>query len=508
MGMSVFSSPSKTGRAPMRDTGTAMHLPSSAPVRLPGRFRLPAAGIRTRILLWYLVLLAVSIAIAILGLRQVLLVRLADSIDTALLQEVEEVRLLAGGVDPATGEPFADDAAAIFDTFFARSVPGEFEAFYALAGGTPYKRTVAPASLFDESALVASWGNLVEPAWGHATTPAGPVRWLAVPLVASGPASGTFVVAHYAAAELDQIDTAVQVMVLISAGVLLLASLLAWGAAGRAIAPLRALTVTARGIGEQDLSARLPVRGSDEVAELTATFNSMLDRLEAAFGSQRAFLNDVGHELRTPITIIRGHLELLDDDPEERRRTVALVLDELDRMGRDVRDLLLLARAEQPDFLRIAPMELAEFTDDTAARIRPLGDRAWTVVTPRPALMLADADRLAQAVLNLAANAVRHTGPGDVIELGAAREGADVRIWVRDEGAGIALEDRERIFDRFARGGDRLTRASEGSGLGLAIVQAISVAHGGRVEVESELGLGSRFSIIIPLAMHAEAPPA
>jgi len=485
-----------------------MHQPSPAPVRLRGRLRLPAAGIRTRILLWYLVLLAVSIAIAILGLRQVLLVRLADSIDTALLQEVEEVRLLAGGVDPTTGEAFGDDAAAIFDTFFARSVPGEFETFYALVGGAPYKRTVAPASLFDEPSLVATWKDLAEPAWGEAATRAGPVRWLAVPLASSGAAAGTFIVAHYAVTELEQIDTAVQVMVLISGGVLLLASLLAWAAAGRAIAPLRALTITARGIGERDLSARLPVQGSDEVAELTATFNSMLDRLEGAFGSQRAFLNDVGHELRTPITIIRGHLELLDDDPEERRRTIALVLDELDRMGRDVRDLLLLARAEQPDFLRIAPMELAEFINDMAARIRPLGDRAWAVVTPRPALMLADADRLTQAVLNLAANAVRHTGPGGVIELGAARDGDDVRIWVEDEGAGISLEDRERIFDRFVRGGDRLTRASEGSGLGLAIVQAISVAHGGRVEVESELGIGSRFSIIIPLAMHAEATTA
>ena len=170
----------------------------------------------------------------------------------------------------------------------------------------------------------------------------------------------------------------------LSAAVILLASALAWGAAGLAIAPLRTLTATARGIGGRDLGARIPVEGRDEVAELTATLNSMLERLETAFTSQREFLNDVGHELRTPLTIIRGHLELLDYDPVERRQTVDLVLDELDRMSRYVADLLLIARAEQPDFLRRGPVELAEFIDSLAARVRPLGDRSWTVAPVRP----------------------------------------------------------------------------------------------------------------------------
>jgi signal transduction histidine kinase len=474
------------------------------------RVRFPAAGIRARILLWYLVLLAISIAIAILVLRQVLLVRLADGIDAALAQEVEEVRALATGVDPATGAPFGDDAAAIFDTFFVRSVPGEHETFYALVGGEPYKRTLAPVSLFDDAGLVADWAALREPAWGDLATPAGPVRWLAVPLGAGSEIAGTFAVAYYAAEEIEQIETAIQVMVLISIVVLVVVSGLAWAAAGRAIAPLRALTVTARGIGERDLAARLPVSGDDEVAELTATLNSMLGRLEAAFASQRAFLNDVGHELRTPITIIRGHLELLDtdDDPEERRRTIALVLDELDRMGREVSDLLVLARAEQPGFLRLAPVEVAEFIDGLGERVRALGERDWRVVRPRPLVVVADPDRLTQAVMNLATNALRHTPGGAIIEVGAAREGADVRIWVRDEGTGIAPADRDRIFERFARGGDPVTSGSEGFGLGLAIVRAVAAAHGGRVELESELGRGSRFSLIIPIDATPEDRPA
>ena len=172
-------------------------------------------------------------------------------------------------------------------------------------------------------------------------------------------------------------------------------------------------------------------------------------------------------------------------------------------MSRYVSDLLLIARAEQPDFLRREPLELAEFVDTLAARVRPLGERAWTAAPVRPAVIFADADRLTQAVVNLASNSVRHTPPGGVIELGASVDGGQARLWVRDEGTGIAPEEQQRIFHRFARGRDRLTSASEGTGLGLAIVDAIAVAHGGRTELESVLGQGSTFSLVIPV----EPPP-
>lgn len=457
-------------------------------------------GIRGRILFWYVVLLAVSIAISILAIRQVLVVRLAADIGTALAQEVEELRLLAGGIDPDTGAPFGGDVVAVFDTFLARSVPGEYEAFLTLVDGEPHKRTTAPISLFDEPQLVAAWGSISEPTWGAAETAAGPVRWLAVPLASGSTVGGVFVVAHFEAEERGQIDQATQVMVVVFLGVLVVGSLAAWGAAGRAIKPLRTLTATARSIGDRDLSARIPVEGHDEVAELTETLNSMLARLETVFADQRAFLDDVGHELRTPITIARGHLELLDDDPDERRRTVALVIDELDRMARHVEDLLLLARAERPDFLRPRPVELGELLTDVVARVRPLGDRAWAVDAPSGVAIVADPDRIAQALVNLAGNAVRHTHEGGRIEVGARVVAREARLWVRDDGAGIAPDDQARIFERFARGSDRRTRESEGSGLGLAIVNAIASAHGGRVELESALGRGSTFTLVVPVA--------
>jgi signal transduction histidine kinase len=166
---------------------------------------------------------------------------------------------------------------------------------------------------------------------------------------------------------------------------------------------------------------------------------------------------------------------------------------------------LLIARAEQPDFLRREPLELAEFVESLAARLRPLGERTWTVVPVRPAVIFADADRLAQAVVNLASNAVRYTTTGSVIELGASVEGAYARLWVRDEGTGIAPEEQQRIFRRFARGRDTLTSVSEGTGLGLAIADAIAVAHGGRTELDSIPGRGSTFSLVIPLDPPPEA---
>jgi signal transduction histidine kinase len=202
---------------------------------------------------------------------------------------------------------------------------------------------------------------------------------------------------------------------------------------------------------------------------------------------------DVSHELRTPITIIGGHLETMGDDPAERRENIEIVSDELDRMSRLVDDLLILARSARPDFLRVEPLDLDLLTEDLFAKARQLGNREWRLDAVAVGLVQADRQRLTQAMMNLADNAVRHTKEGDRIALGSAVEGDLVRMWVRDSGPGIAQEDQRRIFERFAGGGNR-GRA----GLGLAIVRAIAEAHGGHVELDSALGVGAAFTIVIP----------
>jgi two-component system OmpR family sensor kinase len=492
-------------------TGHSSVIPArTAPARtgtpaLPGRLRraLPTvhSSIRPQILAWFIVLLVFSSGVTALGLREALIGRLDADIDFELAQETDEVGRLADGLNPATGRPFGTDGAAVYDLLFQRTVPDEEEAFYAIVDGQPFRQTDAPVSLFGDAGVLAAWRTATAPVWGTADTEAGPVRWRAAPLVAGDPRPGVFAVAYFEAARRGEIDQTIGVMLAVSAAVFLVVALLAWVATGRAIAPLRTLTATARGIGDGDLGTRIPVAGADEVAQLTATINAMLERLEGAFASQRGFLDDVSHELRTPLTIIRGHLELLDDDPVERRRTIQVVLAQVDRMSRCVDDLLLLARAERPDFLRRTPLEPCDLVDRLPALVRPLGERDWRLVRGPSGIIYADTDRLTQAMINLVTNAVRYTKPGDVIELGAGTEAGHARLWVRDEGTGIAPEDQKRIFRRFARGQDPTTRQGEGTGLGLAIVDAIAAAHGGRTELESAVGVGSTFSLVIPIGL-------
>lgn len=290
----------------------------------------------------------------------------------------------------------------------------------------------------------------------------------------------------------------------VGGAMLLIGSLLAWRLSDCVLVPVAAVTETARTISEGDLTERIEVRGRDEVARLAETFNDMLDRLESAFATQRRFVDDAGHELRTPITIIRGHLELLEDDPEERRETVALVLDELDRMSRIVNDLLVLARWEQPGFLEPAPLDVAGLTDDVLAKASALAERDWRMDARATGTVVADRQRLTQALVQLADNAVRHTLADTPIALGSALADGELRLWVRDEGPGIAPEEQRRVFDRFYRpgGGTR----GDGAGLGLSIVAAIARAHGGRVELASAPGAGATFTIAIPVARSKARP--
>ncbi len=187
---------------------------------------------------------------------------------------------------------------------------------------------------------------------GTVDTERGEAVWIGVPITV-GNSDATVFAAALTAAERGQVEDAVRLAIGVSIVVLLLASLFIWLAAGRVIAPLQALSRTARTISETDLSGRIPVRGADEIAELGHTFNGMLDRLETAFADQKDFLSDVSHELRTPITVIRGYIETLGDSPKERQEAIAVVQDELDRMSRYVDDLLLLTKAARPDFLHL-----------------------------------------------------------------------------------------------------------------------------------------------------------
>jgi len=451
---------------------------------------------RVRVLGSFAVLLAIAAIAGLLLQRAVLLQSLDQDIEASLHQEREELETLADGRNPLTGERFGENVRAIFDTFLNRNVPEEGEVYITFVEGAPYRTTPAPLRLDTVPALVDQWGSLTGGEGGRLETEAGPVHYLAVPLVYEEETRGVFVVANFSGGERSKIETALRVEAAVSGLVLLLVTLIAWFVAGRLLRPVRDLTEAAEAIGESDLTRRIPVEGDDEISRLAVTFNEMLDRLEAAFIAQRTFIDDAGHELRTPITIIRGHLDVMGDDPEERAETLAMVSDELSRMARIVDDLLVLAKAERPDFLQPEEVELADITTELLVKARALGDRTWQLDACAEGTVRADPQRLTQAMLNLARNAVEHTPTGAVIGMGSRWDGGAARMWVRDTGMGVDSAERDRIFERFARG--RFGRRSEGAGLGLAIVTTIAAAHGGRVELESAPGEGATFTIVIP----------
>ena len=456
---------------------------------------------RVRIVLAVVLLLAGSAAVSIAVLRNVLLNRLEEEIRVHLIKEADEFDLLRTGLDPRTGEPFAD-LTSLFDVYFSREVPDEGESLLAFVDGELYESTRAESAMAAQQIANAIdyWLALDSREEGRRDTGAGEARYVAVPLEL-GRQEGLFVVANFPAFERNEIEAAVRTQAVTQFVTIVLASLVGLALAGRVLRPLRSLADTARSFSETDLTRRIPVRGRDEASRIAITFNEMLERIETAFATQHEFLDNVSHELRAPLTVIRGHVELLDveTDPEEMQSTIALVTDEIERMNRLVEDLLVLARAEQPGFVSPTPVDLAELTTEVHRKSSVLCTRQWVLDEVADVMVAADGQLLTQAMLQLALNACQHTGEGTPVHIGSQVEGRWIRLWVHDRGQGVPPEDVERIFERFVKGPHR----SDGSGLGLSIVSAIAQGHGGHAGVVSGTH-GARFEILIPMV----SPPA
>ena len=483
----------------------------------------PARGltVRTRILAALLALTVLAVTLAG-GTAYLLAFRQVDTrIDADLVQDVDELRALAeSGVNPVTGEPFSSPEDVVV-TAIQLTVPSRNEGVIGLrAGQSPLvtQQTVT-VHLEDDAAFVEAVTPLVDAEQAmlrSVQTATTDYRALVVP-VASLPgaqadpagAPAALVLAYDRAAEHAVTHAVFRGYALVALVALVVTGVVGWLLAGRLLRPIRLLARTAQQIGDTDLSARIPETGNDDLTQLTRAFNGMLGRLEESFEAQRRLLDDVGHELRTPLTIVQGHLELMDPhDPSDAADTRDLALDELDRMRRLVDDLVTLATVGQPDFVRPALVDLGRLTDDVLDKIRPLGERTWLVDARTDAFALADAQRLTQAWLQLAANAVKFSDDGSVVAIGSrtSDDGSRVHLWVRDEGVGISSEDATVIFERFARGDDGGDRR-DGSGLGLAIVAAIAEGHEGTVSVDSVPGHGATFTIDLPVIARPAATP-
>lgn len=275
-----------------------------------------------------------------------------------------------------------------------------------------------------------------------------------------------------------------------------------WLLSERVLGPLNRVTEAAGRISGRDLGVRVPVTANrDEIRDLAVSINHMLDRLQESFETQRRFTADASHELRTPVTAIVGHANYLlrrTDPTPDQVDSLTVIRREAERMAKLVNDLLELARADAGFTVHAEPMNLVEVVESVVEAVRPMaGETVVEVSAPKPlAEVMGDFARLKQVVLNLVQNAINAGAKRVAVTVVPERN--QVRLEVLDDGAGIPAEALPHLFDRFYRVDGARSGRGNGSGLGLAIVKWIVQQHGGTVEVESRLGEGSVFTVLLP----------
>lgn len=282
--------------------------------------------------------------------------------------------------------------------------------------------------------------------------------------------------------------------------------------AQRVLLPVEAIVSTAQHISQaDDLSRRIAYRGpQDELGRMVSVFNETLTRLEKLFNAQRRFVADVSHELRTPLTTIQGNLDLLrryGNDP----RSIQAIESESKRMSRLVGDLLMLAQADAGQIpMKISLIDLDALVLEVYNEAVLLSRKTHHVKLGafEQVQVNGDMDRLKQLLLNLVTNAIKYTPEGGSIEVTLTKTETEAQVRVSDTGIGIPAEDLEHIFDRFYRVDKARSRAAGGTGLGLSIAHWIAEAHHGRIEVASQEGIGTTFTLILPVAVIVvEQPP-
>ncbi|MFW0161939.1 sensor histidine kinase [Actinomyces sp. SKVG-SVH-4(1)] len=415
-------------------------------------------------------------------------------------------QLAADRQDPSSGQPL-EDVSAVLRTHIQRTAEGRGEAELGFVG-TDASTTLTWVSADNVSfrpeqdkellTRVSSQAAASESVIETVRTPTSSYRVLVVPLQGGAQRGALVHVIDLKVAE-SQLRRTMAFYAAAAVFTVALVTGLAWFAVERLLRPIEQLRRATESIGEEDLTTRVPVKGRDDLTALAAAVNRMLDRVQTSVEAQRNLLDDVGHELRTPIAVVRGHLELTDPaDPEDVRQTQLLALDELDRMGMLVGDLILLAKSVQSDFVTPVDTDVAELTELVFDKSLALGERRWKMESAAFTRAMVDPTRITQAWLQLVANAVRYSEHCSTVSLGSAVRDGHLQMWVRDEGIGIAPEDIDLVRQRFKRTAGAQKLAS-GTGLGLSIVETIVAAHGGRLDILSEVGRGSVFTMVIPL---------
>lgn len=450
-------------------------------------------SVRLRLTLWYAGLMAVTLIVSSIALYIVLDQALTEDIDSYLDAEATYLARNTQVVGTLASLPSLD-----------RFV----EASIYVQVLSPQGRVLAESMSMGDSKAPMDPAALAAAASGHSTYETVTIRGLLIrvhtmPIPGrSGPPLVLEVGESFERVE-HALTWLQRVLLIGDVALLALASAVGWWMAGSSLSTIVRITQTVKAIGEsQRLDQRVAYDGPrDEIGELVHTFNQMLARLEAGIDAQRRFVADASHELRTPLTTLRLNVDLLRRDRSaetpERSEVLDDVASELDRLSRLVHGLLELARADAGFHLEKQPVRADEVVRDVYQQVRPAADGvALAVGDLLPMTLHANPDYLKQLLITLVDNAVKYSDPGGVVRLDVERDDQWVKFRVADTGHGISPEDLPHIFDRFYRA--RAARRQRGTGLGLAVAQWIAREHGGHIEVHSEPGQGSVFTVWLP----------
>jgi len=456
-------------------------------------------SIKFRFTLWYLLVLVVLLTALSAGVYFYLSRSLYRSLDDSLELRSTQLRSIPAILESIRQGEFQEELGEIVILYFYSG--------NQLMEVSPRGISIPLSHEFISQAIAgASSFTTIQTAEGEG------LRLLAVPINIStlGPPPGIQPAALVIARSTKQIDQALAGLVrtLIIAIPLALALAAAGGIflARRALKPVDKITQTAREIGESDLSQRINVNTKDELGRLAATLNEMIGRLEKAFQHQKQFTSDASHELRTPLAVIEAESTLAlqkERPPSDYRQSLEIVSREARQMSSLIDQLLTLARADAgKEQWNFAEVDLGKLITDLSIDVEILCQEkglSFQLGQTQDLVVKGDEARLRELFMNLLDNAIRYTPAPGIVSVSFGREGQMAVVAIMDTGIGIPAEDIPLIFERFYRVNKSRARAEGGSGLGLAICRHIAEAHGGKIEVESQVGAGSTFSVWLPL---------
>jgi heavy metal sensor kinase len=459
-------------------------------------------GTRGRLVLVSLGFFALSLLVADGAVLTSVAVTQSQASDSVLLSQAQ---VIASGLEDTNGQVTFEGSRLPEETQNGIAVDAAVVSSSNVVMTQTSSQPLDNATLFGLAARVAASGKAV---WADVLDSRHvPRRVYAMPLNASTNSLQTLVVSRSVVEIIEAQQRTFFILVAVSAALLVIGGAFSYWLTGRALRPVRTIAGMARSISEHDLNRRVDIKvPPDELGELVDTFNSMLARLEAGFTSMSTFTANASHELRAPLALMRSEVEGAlnrSRSPEEYRRALESLRQEVEHLSRLSDQLLILARADAGALLPAKePIDVADFLHETAARwekvARQHGSRV-EVNAPGHGRMEADPALLRRVVDNLIDNAVRHTPRGAPLTLRGYPADGGWNVEVADQGPGVASEQREKLFTRFARADSARSRENGGAGLGLALSAAIARAHGGTLElVDSQEGPGAVFKVHLP----------